>query len=162
MKNKGITIFIILVLVIIAGFFFFNVFLKNNVIEPEDTQEVVEEEIVPLVDAPEQAGGNNVFISRAVLVDGGYVVIHREEDGGVGEVIGVSEFIPAGMKENFLIDLTEEIVEGDVLFAMLHTDDGDGVFALDDDLPTVDADGNIVMTSFIIVSEGALENEFKL
>ena len=163
MKNKGIIFFILIILVIIAGFLLFNAFLKENVIEQEVQKEIVtDKETTQSLVVPEQAGGNEIFIERAVLSNAGYVVIHREKDGDPGEIIGVSEFLPEGTRENFLMSIDEEAVEGDTLFAMIHIDDGDGVFDENLDIPLVDDKDNMVLAKFIIVDEGALEDEFKL
>lgn len=162
MKNKGIIFFIAIILFIIAGFLLFNAFLKENVIEEVQKEFITGEEATfPLI-VPEQAGGSEIFIESAVLLDAGYVVIHREKDGKLGEIIGVSEFLPAGIKENFLMSIDEEVVEGDTLFATIHTDDDDGVFDGSLDVSLVDDKGDIVLVKFAIVNEGALEDEFKL
>ncbi len=162
MKNKGIIFFIAIILFIIAGFLLFNSFLKENVIE-EVQEELITggEATLPLI-VPEQAGGSEIFIESAVLPNAGYVVIHREKDGKLGEIIGVSEFLSAGIKGNFLMSIDEEVVEGDTLFAMIHTDDGDGIFDGSLDVPLVEDKGDIVLVKFVIVNEGALEDEFKL
>lgn len=164
MKNKGIIIFTVVIFIIITGFFLFNSFLKKNVIESDVTaqEEVVEEEMAVSLIVPQQAGGTNIFIENAFLLEEGYVVIHREEDGKSGEIIGVSELLQVGANDNFLMDIDEEVIEGDILFAMLHTDYGDGVFDPLLDIPTVDSEGNSVLVKFDIVGEGALDNEIKL
>ncbi len=163
MKNKGIIIFTIIILSIIAGFFLLNSFLKKNVIEPDTAvqEEVMEELVVSLI-VPQQAGGANIFIENAFLQEEGYVVIHRNEDSKPGEIIGVSELLQVGSNANFLMDIDEEVIEGDVLFAVLHTDDGDGEFDALLDTPTVDKEGNPILVQFDIVGEGALDNEVKL
>ncbi len=163
MKNKGIIIFTVVILVVITGFFLLNSFLKKNIIEPDTAvqEEIVEENIVSLI-VPQQAGGASIFIESAFLLDGGYVVIHKDDEGNLGEIIGISEFLRAGANDNFLMDINEEVIEGDILFAMLHTDDGDEVFDPLLDKPTKDRKEDIVLIKFNIVSEGALDNEFKL
>lgn len=164
MKNKPIIISISLIVVVIVGLFIFNAFLKKNIVDTEDQTQVENTvgEILPFVVVPEQAGGTNVFIENATLPLGGYVVIHKEEDGKPGVIIGISESLPSGTTENFLIDITEEAVEGDFLFAMLHTDDGNQEFSSEVDLPLTDNEGNVVLVRFAIVNEGALDNEVKL
>lgn len=163
MKNKSIIIFVSLIIIVIVGLFFFNAFLKKNVVNTEDQTQVEDTtEVLPFVVAPEQAGGINVFIENATLPLGGYVVIHKEEENKPGAIIGVSEFLPAGIAENFLIDIDEEVVEGDFLFAMLHKDNGNQEFSLEEDFPLTDNEGNIVLVRFAIVNEGALDNEVKL
>jgi hypothetical protein len=162
MKNKNIIIFTVIILIAITGLFALNVFLKKNMIEEQKEAET-EGEIISSIVVPEQAGGTNVFIESVTLPSGGYVVIHREDDGKSGVIIGVSEFLPAGTTTNFLMDTDEEVIEGDSLFAMLHVDDGDGAFVFPGaDVPLTDSEGNIVLTNFLIVGEGALENEVKL
>jgi len=163
MKNKGIIFFILIILLIVAGFLMFNAFLKENVIEKEAQEEVVVEDevMLPLI-VPEQAGGSEIFIENTVLQNAGFVVIHKEENGKPGEIIGASDLLQVGTKKNFLMDIDEEVVEGDTLFAMIHTDDGDGVFDGSLDSPFIDDNGDIVLVKFIIVNAGALEDEFKL
>lgn len=165
MKNKSIVIFTIIILILIIGFFVFNAVLKKNVIDEDfliPTDEAVPNENVFELFVPEQAGGDNVFIESAMFLDGGYVVLHTEDGGAPGAVIGASELLPAGITENFLFDIDEEVVEGDVLFAMLHTDDGDGVFNSLLDVPVMNSAGAPIVVKFNIVGEGALENEVKL
>jgi len=158
--NKKILAFIIVVGLIIIALFTMNSVLKDG---GEDIDILPEEVVVTAsVSAPEQASGMEVFISEVVLPDGGYVVIHRAtEEGTPGDIIGNSEFI-TGKENNILITLTEESVEGDILFAMLHIDDGDGVFNFPGPDVPLTVDGSIVMVSFEIISEGKLENEIKL
>lgn len=171
--NKKIFAFIIIVVLIVIALFAVNSALKQDAKEPKTAPEEV---LTPSVSAPDQAGGMEVFITEAVLPDGGFVVIHNiDKDvpgdvvdisgsitgGVIGEVTGVSEFIPAGSAVNFLVALDEEAVEGDTLFAMLYTDNGDGVWDAQLDIPLT-VDGDVVVLAFRIVGEGALENEEKL
>lgn len=46
--------------------------------------------------------------------------------------------------------LSRPSVDGENLFAMLHQDNGDGVFNLSDDAPIKDDEGNIVVVKFMI------------
>ena len=157
--NKKILAFIIIIALIVIALFAINSVLKKDVEESEVTPEEV---IVPSVSAPDQAGGMEVFINEVVLLDGGYVAIHREFDGVASTTIGVSGFLPAGTATNFLISLDEEVVEGDMLFAMLHVDDGDGLWSIELDTHLNDAGGAVIGQTFAIVDEGALDDEVKL
>lgn len=162
MKNKGIIFFIAIILFIIVGFLVFNAFLKESVVEPVVQENITGNDNLLSLIVPEQAGGKEIFIESSVLPDAGYVVVHREKDGKPGDIIGVSDFLSAGVKENFLMSINEEVVEGDTLFAMIHSDDGDGVFDESLDVPFVDGNGDVILVKFSIVNEGALDNEFKL
>ena len=52
--------------------------------------------------------------------------------------------------------LSRESVDGEVLYAMLHFDNGDGVFNPAEDSPIIDDQGNIILMRFQ-VSESATE-----
>ena len=160
MKNKSTIIFIAILVLVVAGFFVFNSFLKKNMLE-NISKDNIDKLNTSLV-VPKQAGGMNIFIENVILGNDGYVVIHRDEDGKPGVIIGVSELLSKGTVSNFLIDIDEEIVEGDSLFAVVHKDDGDKVFSPDMDVPALDDEGNIVLVRFDIVGEGALDDEVKL
>ncbi len=163
MKNKSIIIFTLVVVVIIAGFFLFNSFLKKNVIKPEvKTPEKTAERQMASLSVPQQAGGDNVFIEKSFLPEGGYVVIHSGKDGNVGGIIGESKLLPAGSSDNFLMKINETVVKGDVLFAMLHSSDGDGKFDPTLDTPILGNEGKPVVVKFDIVSEGELNKGAKL
>ena len=164
MKNKSIIIFSAVIVVVIAGFFALNTFLKDTVVNEEESATVAEtpeqtpEELV----VPTQAGGDNVFVEKVSLDKDGFVAIYRtQEDGTPGKLIGVTKLLPSGVRENFLMNIDEVVNEGDVLFAELYVDNGDGVFDAQSDNPFV-KDGEPIMVKFNIVSEGALEDEVKL
>ena len=65
------------------------------------------------------------------MLSGGYVIIRRSseteegtEEISPGVIIGVSDYIKAGLTENFVVTLNEEEVTevGEVMFAMLHNE----------------------------------------
>jgi len=97
----------------------------------------------------DQVPGKEVLINTVVLQKPGYVVIHKaDESGQPGEVIGNSSLLnPSDISTT--IDLKEDIASGEVYFAMLHTDDGDGVFSFPgSDSPVTDNQGQVVMMQF--------------
>lgn len=146
MNKKIIGLFVVIVIVIV-GLFAVNAFLKDDMVEPgssviEDNT-VVDEYVVTkdMIMVPDQAAGSEVFVERVELLEGGYVVIHRAameemaemdeeaaEDAepaySVGAIIGISEYLEAGVAENFIVALNEgETTEVDEkIYAMLHTE----------------------------------------
>ncbi len=82
----------------------------------------------------EQKPGNSIFVNFAILKNGGYTVIHENKNEKPGIIIGFSQHLLRGKHQNFTVRLTRPIKSGDSLYAMLHEDDGDGVFN-----PTKDA-----------------------
>lgn len=155
MKNKGIVMFTIVILLIIAGFFLLNSFLKKNVLDlntvnlEKNSTNIIEESASLFV--PQQASGTEVFIEKAFLPKGGYVVIHKEKDGKPGEVVGVSKLLKSGPNNNFTVEISKNSIEGDVFYAMLYGGNGDGKFDITTDKPTLDNSGNPVFIKFNIV-----------
>ena len=76
----------------------------------------------------EQKPGDSILVSFAILKNGGYVVIHENKNEKPGTIIRSSQHLSRGEHENLIIRLTRPIKSGNSLYAMLHEDDGDGVF----------------------------------
>jgi len=94
----------------------------------------------------DQYPGNVVYLSSVQLSKEGWVVIHKDEAGKPGAVIG-SMYFAKGINPG-KITLTTPTVEGGIYYAMLHSDDGDKVFDIAKDLPIKDSKGNIIMKLF--------------
>lgn len=97
------------------------------------------------------SAGETVIATIVVLSKPGYVVVHMEADGAPGAVIGNSTLLPSGESNNVVVSLSRPSTGGEVLYAMLHTDNGDGLYAFPgDDLPTKDEEGNVVLMKFTV------------
>lgn len=96
------------------------------------------------VEAIDQSVKGKVVLLSVAFKQNGYVVIHKEEKGKPGKIIGVSRMLMPGIYANAAITLNENVVPGEVLYAMLHTDNGDGIFSVDTDVP-VKGDEMMVM-----------------
>jgi uncharacterized surface protein with fasciclin (FAS1) repeats len=96
---------------------------------------------------------STITAEGVVIASDSWLVIHRSDNGGPGEVIGYAPAAP-GVTPNVTVDLTAEVNEGDQLWAMLHYDDGvRGEFEFPGaDAPIRLAD-EVIMTSFVIVSD---------
>ena len=94
----------------------------------------------------DQYPGNVVFVSSVQLAKGGWVVIHADNAGQPGAIIG-SAWADAGINP-VKITLTKSTVEGGTYYAMLHSDNGDKSFDATKDLPLLDTAGNIIMSIF--------------
>lgn len=63
----------------------------------------------------------------------GYVVIHEDDGGQPGAVIGKSALLPAGENRDVRVTLTRAAREGEVLRALLHSEmDGNALFSAAD------------------------------
>jgi hypothetical protein len=93
--------------------------------------------------------GESIMVDYVLLERRGFVGIHGQIDGKPGEVIGVSSLLEAGETENVNVTLKREVQEGEILFAILHKDDGDGEFSFPGpDTPVTDDYKNIIMSMF--------------
>lgn len=88
-----------------------------------------------------------IVIARATATDPSWVVIHADDDGAPGEVIGFAPLNP-GENNDVIVEIDTEAATS-TLHAMLHDDNGEvGVYEFPGpDTPT-EIDGNIVMAEF--------------
>lgn len=96
----------------------------------------------PSINVRTQPAGDTITVESLYLDQPGFVVVHADADGSPGEVIGNSELLE-GEVTNLVVSI-DETLAGSRVHAMLHYDDGDGVYtSLDEDIP-VRAEGSVV------------------
>ncbi len=86
-----------------------------------------------------------VSVLAAVADAPSFVVIHEDDGGDLGDVIGASVLVN-GLVSNVSVPLARAIIDGETLHAALYRDDGDSVFDSGDDLVRVG--GGDVTTAF--------------
>ena len=133
----------------------------DNVIAPSFTVTVPAEGPTPSVTANDQTlardAANLVNIAEVVAAADGYIVIHEADENGdlvVEPAIGFAA-VTTGTNTDVEVTLTRDAVEGETLFAMLHTEDG-GNETYDgpaEDAPVLDADDNIIAPGFTVSFE---------
>lgn len=94
----------------------------------------------------DQYPGNVVYISSVQLANGGWVVIHKDNAGQPGAIIG-SAWSDAGINP-VKVTLTQPLVDGGVYYAELHSDNGDKKFDDKVDMALKDSNGNTIMRMF--------------
>lgn len=92
---------------------------------------------------PDQAEGRVVEVATVTLTAPGFVVIQTDNGGQPGAVLGISPILFAETTDLVEVPLTNGLEVGQMYFASLYHDDGDGVFMLETDLPTFDAYGGM-------------------
>lgn len=160
MSNKTVWVVIVLLVVGVGGYFLLRGGYQAPVTTqpPETTTEVAITE--NSVTANDQGPGESVTVASVELVDSGYVVVHEDGGGKPGSVIGNSELL-SGRNSDVVVSLSRSTLEEEVLYAMLHSDDGDGVYEFPgEDAPLKDDSGVVVLSKFSI-SEGAAEQGAK-
>ena len=103
------------------------------------------DQVLP-ADAPEMVTVDSVSYGEA-----GFVVIHEQDGDSFGDVIGSSELLEGqDSYDDVEIMLDRAVESGETLYAMLHTDDGNGEY---DDAQTdapVEANGEVVLDTFSV------------
>lgn len=110
------------------------------------------EAMVPSVTVADQPIENGtVTVAEAVSDGPGWVVIHADDTGAPGPVIGHSEQLTDGVNSNLVIEIDTDAAT-ETLYAMLHADTGElGVYEFPATDPPVQVNGEIVMQSFQVL-----------
>lgn len=151
-QNQGIktwqwvvTVVVIIVLIILGYYLFKGNGAPTTDVTPIVSPISIDEEVNRVV-VSDQYPGNVVYVSSAQLANGGWVVIHKDNAGRPGVVIG-SAWAEAGINP-VKVTLTEKTVDGGVYYAMLHTDDGDKKFDATKDVALKNDLGNEIIVKF--------------
>ena len=126
----------------------------NQDIESFSTM-MVEDGTVPAVAGNDlgigfQTPGVVALVDFVSLLEPGFVVISRSENGLTGAVLGSSYLLFAGYNEQIEIPLREPMKAGESFVATLYLDNGDGIFDVNSDTPVYDVDGiSLVSREFL-------------
>lgn len=98
----------------------------------------------------EQKLGKTANVAIVVLEKKGYVVIHEIVEGNPGKVLGASALLPEGQSHDVAVNLSESLQLNKSYGAMLHFDNGDGVFDAASDISVKDEinNDNSIMMEF--------------
>jgi hypothetical protein len=138
---------IVIIILIILGYNMFKGGSTPTITEDEPASiNTIKTGDINRVVVSDQFPGNIVYLSSVQLAQPGWVVIHKDNAGTPGAVIG-SAYFEKGISPG-KITLTSPTVEGGIYYAMIHSDNGDKKFDAVKDLPLKDASGNIIMKLF--------------
>ena len=92
-----------------------------------------------------------VIVPNVTAAAAGFIVIHEDDMGSFGDVIGHAS-VAQGDNADVVVTLDRAIVDGETLYAMLHTDDNENQTydGADADLPVVDDAGDVIAPSFVV------------
>ncbi|MFA4845934.1 MAG: hypothetical protein WC654_05225 [Patescibacteria group bacterium] len=100
----------------------------------------------------------SVRVGFVVLSAPGFVVIFNDAGGVPGVPIGMSDFLTEG-GEHLAVPLEESLQEGQIYYAMLYLDDGNGEFSADTDTQAADSEDSVVLMSFLASHDADPESE---
>ncbi|TSC77063.1 MAG: Uncharacterized protein G01um101431_246 [Parcubacteria group bacterium Gr01-1014_31] len=105
--------------------------------------------------AADQKPGTQLTVGMVSLEAAGYVVIHADNEGKPGPILGQSALLSSGVSNNVTVTLPQTVANGVQLHAMPHRDDGDGIFDAAKDAPIKDTLGNVISMMFAIDAQAA-------
>ncbi len=77
------------------------------------------------------------------IVKSGFITIHQAMGTAPGDIVGVSSLLPAGVLSDTVIHLTKPMVYAGPYVALLHVDNGDGTFVVNDDMPVTNSGATV-------------------
>ncbi len=156
MNTKTLVILVVIVAIALGAVFFF----RGGSTRPAPTGDSAGYFIgKTAIYVAEQSPSRTVSVAVARLEKTGFVAIHEDNAGEPGKILGASGVLPAGETKNLTpITLSRVTADSETLYAMIHSDDGDGVFDPAKDKQALDSlIGEPVMMIFS-VSMDAIEH----
>lgn len=95
----------------------------------------------------DQSAGGSVAVASVDLVAAGWIVVHEETNGTIGNALGALRK-DAGTHQNLTVPLLRDTQAGSRYWVILYTDDGDSLFSLDSDFPTLTGAGAPITSVF--------------
>lgn len=141
---KKIIIWIIVIILVILGIYFLAM-RKSAVNTPQGILPGDSNSLVAADQNPENLG---VLVDSVSLIAPGFVVIHEDVNGAPGAIVGVSTLMNIGVRYN--VNVIANLAPGKYYWAMVHTDDGNGVFNPATDVPAKNPNGDVVMVRFMV------------
>lgn len=156
MKKTLIILLPVILIVSLIGWFMMN----NQTSQPQTNQPTPMPQQTVSNDSGMRVESNSVYVSgqgesdsltvtMVTLVDPGYVVIHSDNNGKPGAVLGKSELLPTGTQNNAPIKLSRKTVNGEIIYAALYRDNGDKKHTSDDE-PVRGANGEPMMMNVTV------------
>jgi len=106
----------------------------------------------------EQRPGTVVAASLISLAAPGYLVIHEDNNGAPGTILGASAFLQAGESSNVNVTLSRAMQDSERLHAMLHFEKGGNTtFSAGEDTPVPSSLGGPISGWFEVSSEASLD-----
>lgn len=86
------------------------------------------------------AAGEAFVVEEVELLQPAFVVMHATADGQLGEILGYSQVLPAGVVNGVAVTSTRWVSAGETVALLLYKDNGDGELT-DADQPALTAAG---------------------
>lgn len=102
-----------------------------------------------------QKPSNNVIVDFVDLEKNSFIAIHEDANNSIGTILGASSMLSPGRTENINIALLKNTTNGEVLYAAIYADNGDGLFDINKDNPVLDPIIGVPMYMVFTISSDA-------
>lgn len=156
MDTKTILIFVIVIIAVVIGAMFLSPReIRESGPDGDSAGLIIGENGIYVA---EQVPSKNVSVTVVRFDKSGFVVIHEHAKGAPGKILGASSLLIAGeTKDSFQIPLSRSTMDGEIVYAMLHLDDGDRLFDATKDKPVLDRIGGEPVMTIVTISKDATE-----
>jgi hypothetical protein len=113
-------------------------------------------DMVPPTDSftvSDQLPGDVAAVDLVTLSLPGFVTLHSNDEGELGDVVGTSTLLGIGTSERIIVSLSRTMAEGETYYVALFHDNGDGVFTLATDAPVIEPTLGVPIYMLITVRE---------
>lgn len=105
----------------------------------------------PAVSVSKHTPARTAVVDSVILSKPGFAVVHEDNNGQPGAVLGSSDLLTAGRHDNVIVPLSRKTNDGEILLVVVHDDNGDGKFDASSDQPTSN-NGQVVMKNFSVAN----------
>lgn len=124
---------------------------EDKSIEEEETADAAAITNAVVVESQPLGADDTVTISKVTADTAGWLVVHADADGKPGAILGMAP-VQKGVNDEVVVEI-DSPASTQTVYAMLHVDagtEGSFDFPNGEDVPAVDASGNIVTPSFVL------------
>lgn len=100
--------------------------------------------------ASDQSLGEKISIRQATLVRSGFVVVMGVESGVPKGILGVSDYLAAGVHENIVVVLDKPTLSQQTIRLLVYADDGNKKFSSSRDMPALSISGAPVYSDIVL------------
>ena len=141
-----VTVIVVIVLIVIGIIVFSNKGTVTPVTTENQPATTTPTNTVNGLIMADQYPGNVAYVSSVQLSNPGWVVMQTNIGGNPGAIIG-STYVPAGISP-YKVNLTQPMIDGQMYFAVLYSDNGNQKFDPNTDKPLTNATGDTIMKPF--------------
>jgi|GEM_PF-3255978 len=146
---------IIIAIVVVAGaaIYLASRSGNNNSGSPDGSSSNVQDQISPAAGINTQGNDQGIMLQSVDMPEAGFLVVHTDNNGQPGAIVGVSPLLQSGNNTN--VQIPANLMPGQQYIIEAHADtNGNQTFDANADQPMKDSQGNVMMQPFTAPQAG--------